>query len=287
MVRPKVVPRFVEEFRENGMKRDFVETVWNRFKPKSADLKLIPSIKEQRVFVQDTANRCNEIEGETEDSDEDWSLEDMVSVDDVVAFTVRDKLKKIQSICEDESKAVPTSVVKVVELSRLIFETKRKNAKLAYRVSDPERELEDMWSIEELARVSLEVATTRVQALEAEVKNANAKNTKVVDKATKAEKDLRFRMFLSEASLKAKRDCVVNIASDSGAPVGRPGDVEATRRRLQERNEALREANKEWTATCSELESLRCTSRDLEEESVTHLSMRHVKQTYIHVRTAA
>lgn len=68
----------------------------------------------------------------------------MVSVDEVTASSVRNKLTKDQSIREDGSKAVPTSVVEVIQLFKDIVETKRKNAKIVDRLDDLKKKLEDV-----------------------------------------------------------------------------------------------------------------------------------------------
>lgn len=67
----KVVPRYFEKFRESSVVRDFAEAVRDRFKTEGVDLKVILSIEEQRAFMGNMANSRDEVEGETEDVDED------------------------------------------------------------------------------------------------------------------------------------------------------------------------------------------------------------------------
>lgn len=55
------------------------------------------------------------------------------------------------------------------------------------------------------------MVTTFVQILEANEKDAVAKDAKVAVEALQTEKHFRFCMFLSEASLKAERSCVVSV----------------------------------------------------------------------------
>lgn len=76
MVYPKVVLLY-----ENEMRRDFAETVWNHVNTEGADLKMIPSIGEQRAFVEDMFNRRHIVEVRTEDVDGDWTLKEMVSLE--------------------------------------------------------------------------------------------------------------------------------------------------------------------------------------------------------------
>lgn len=81
-----------------------------------------------------------------------------------------------------------TFVVEVIERFRDAFETKRENGKLVDRFHDLERELEDVRSIERLVCVNLKVVTTSVQTLEAKIKYADAKYTKVVGKEAHTKK---------------------------------------------------------------------------------------------------
>lgn len=53
------------------MKRHFAEAVWHRLKAQGVDLRVVPSIGEQRTFVRDIADRRDEVEGETKGIDED------------------------------------------------------------------------------------------------------------------------------------------------------------------------------------------------------------------------
>lgn len=62
---PKAVPRYVEVFCENGIKRYFAEAVWNRFITEGTELKVFPSIEERCVIVRDIAYCRDEVEGET------------------------------------------------------------------------------------------------------------------------------------------------------------------------------------------------------------------------------
>lgn len=83
-------------------------------------------------------------------------------VDGVVTFGDRDKLKEVQRICTDISKALPTSVDEVVELSRDFVESKRENAKLVNRLNVRDRKLNEGQLVEWLECVKMKVATTRV-----------------------------------------------------------------------------------------------------------------------------
>lgn len=91
--------------------------VWSCFRTEGAGLILIPSIKGQHVFVQDMATHHGAAEAETKDVDESWYFKRMVSANAVAASGVQEKLKELQYICDVGCEAMPTSVVKVIELS--------------------------------------------------------------------------------------------------------------------------------------------------------------------------
>lgn len=50
-VYPKIVPMYVEDYQDSGMKRYFADAVWKPFNTKGVDLRVIPSVKKQRAFV--------------------------------------------------------------------------------------------------------------------------------------------------------------------------------------------------------------------------------------------
>lgn len=127
------------------MIRDSAEAVWIRFRTEGVDLRAAPSTKERRASVQNITSRCEEAEIEASNADDDWDLEKMVFVDEAEASGVRNKLKKIQWLCQDEEEAVPTSVVEVIEPFWEAVEMKRNNTKLGNRINGLERELEDVW----------------------------------------------------------------------------------------------------------------------------------------------
>lgn len=83
----------------------------------------------------------------------------MVSADEVATSKVRRKIIGIRRICEDGSVVLLTSIVKVIELPRDVFETKNENAKLADHVRDLEQELKNARSKEWMACIILEVAS--------------------------------------------------------------------------------------------------------------------------------
>lgn len=59
----------VAEPRKSGINRDFAEAVWNCFKTEGVDLRAIPSIECQRVFVQDVAGSREKAEVDTSNAE--------------------------------------------------------------------------------------------------------------------------------------------------------------------------------------------------------------------------
>lgn len=102
----------------------------------------------------------------------------------------------------------------MIELSRNVVETKCENAKSVDLVNDLDKELENVWSVEMLARVSLEMASAHIKSFEAQVKDADEKYVKMVDETAQAEKDPCSGIFSLDSSLKAKRDRVDKVVED-------------------------------------------------------------------------
>lgn len=155
--------------------------------------------------MRDKANRSNEAEVVTEVVDENWDMEETLSVNEVAASKVCDMVKEVQRICENGGIAVPTSFIDVIELLIEVVETKRKNVKLVNRINDLEKDSKDVRSVERLVCVKLEVASARVKALEAQVSDADAKYAKIVDETTHTKKDLRSRMSSLDSLEKRKK----------------------------------------------------------------------------------
>lgn len=49
----KLRKRYIEDYWDSDMKRDFAETVWNCFKSESTELRFILLVVEQSTFLQD------------------------------------------------------------------------------------------------------------------------------------------------------------------------------------------------------------------------------------------
>lgn len=86
---------------------------------------------EQRAFAQklgsDTVIDERHRIKEEEDS---WEFKGLVATKDVAASGVCGNLREVQHVCMKEGDAVPTTVIKVVEVACGDTETRRKKAKL-------------------------------------------------------------------------------------------------------------------------------------------------------------
>lgn len=141
------------------------------------------------------------------------------------------------------------------------------NAKIVDRVSDLERELEDMRSLERLACVNLEVAIARVQTSETQVEDSSTKFPKVVDEAAKNE--IKFCSLMSSlaAFLIGKIDCVVKLTVEEDVTTDRPKIHSGhDGRHLHERDEAICESLGEKISALNELKNLSYTARDLKKD---------------------
>lgn len=85
---------------------------------------------------------------------------------------------------------MPTTVVKVVELSREIVEINRANTIMVDTVDNLRKKLENFWSVERLTCVDLEMVVGRVRSSETDVKHVGAKYAKMMDRTAQTEMDL-------------------------------------------------------------------------------------------------
>lgn len=92
-VHSKVLSRYADEFLESDMKRYTAEKAQNCIKTGVGGLRVIPSIEQKRAFVRDIANRRDEREGETEDVDESWDIEGLVSVNEMPVSEASEEAK--------------------------------------------------------------------------------------------------------------------------------------------------------------------------------------------------
>lgn len=72
----------------------------------------------------------------TDDIDNNWNFEDMVTAKEIATTEVCGKLLEVQCVRDKSGDAVPTTIVDVVELNRECTETERKNATLSDQNTD-------------------------------------------------------------------------------------------------------------------------------------------------------
>lgn len=95
MAYSKVVQRYVEEYRDSGIKRDFAEAVQNCFEMECSDFRVIPSIEEERAFVRYVAGCRGEVDSKAADAENNWDFERMVPADEIANSGVCGKTKEI------------------------------------------------------------------------------------------------------------------------------------------------------------------------------------------------
>lgn len=128
---------------------------------------MILSIKERRDFLRDIADHRDKVEACANYVDEDWDTKKIVSVDDVAASGVCNKLKEARELCRNEQEPEPPFVTEMVKLSREVVETKRNNAKFVGRVSILEEDSKNVRSEERLACINPEAGSACTKTLEA------------------------------------------------------------------------------------------------------------------------
>lgn len=154
----KVVPRYLENFRESGIKREFAKAVWNCFRTIGVDLRGILTTEEQRVFIKDTAAHRDEAKADAHDASKDWGFMETVLAVKLAESEVRGKLKEVQRLCEDKGEIIPKSAIEVIEISREAVEMKRDKAKSVDCNKHMVEEWEDVPPPERIACNNPEVA---------------------------------------------------------------------------------------------------------------------------------
>lgn len=82
------------------------------------------------------AIRGKEVDVEAVNVEENWESERTLSADELSATGVRGKLKEVKLIWEDGGEAKPAPLLKLVDLSPGVEETKRDSPKLSDRTND-------------------------------------------------------------------------------------------------------------------------------------------------------
>lgn len=256
------------------MKHDFVEGVLNCFKTEGVDLRVNPTVMEHRAFVRDVASRREEVSGKTDDADDDWDFGGMVSADEIAKYGVRGKIKEIQRICEDRSKAVPTFVVEVIDLSPEIVERKLNTAKLMDRITDLVIKLDGSRAAKRLACDRIQKSEAQVKTLEDHVEVSDARYSKTVADAAQVQKVLRTRVTSLESAIKAEKDRIAifeedrvdkNVA-DRDVFIERQKAHDALKDQLKKKEKTMRQIRAEPSVATSELEKLHLRAKKAEGE---------------------
>lgn len=196
-----------------------------------------------------------------------------MSVEEIATSGVREKLMVVQPLCKVEGEASPTSVFKMMGLSRQVVESKRNNAKLVDRSKDLFQELEGVQTVKRPAYVNPKEAPVRAKTLEAQVKDADAKYARLVEETDQSQDNLRVHKALLDSSLKAERDFIAQDEKYRVEEVTGNGDVlanqpkahDAIKRQLRENEDALREVHIELNAVTSGSVRLRLSAIEVEE----------------------
>lgn len=177
----------MKEFRETRIIRTYAQAAWDCFTADETDLACIPSLEDQRTFLQ-VAETMPAGVGFYDGCDEEdnWNFEEMVSVGEAAAPGVRDMFGKIQLICEEGGEALPTTVVEVIELAREVDETKRIHAVLVKLHSWTLKELYSSQAAERLVRKDLETSNAKLTTLRARLDVVSTLLTKAQEVAAKA-----------------------------------------------------------------------------------------------------
>lgn len=92
-------------FQKSGINQDSAEEIYNRSEMEGFILRVIQSIKKQRLLVRDIADRLDEVDTYADNVYRDWVVKKMASIDKAAASGVCDKRKEVQQICKDRGRA--------------------------------------------------------------------------------------------------------------------------------------------------------------------------------------
>lgn len=199
---PKVTPKYVVEFQEAGMNRDYARAVWDWFKVTGVDLFVISLLDGQTAFLRERQVEPAEAEVEVvEDPDDDWDFERMVSVGEVAANGPRDKRREIHYICAEVGDAPPRTVVEAVDLPRKVVTTCRFNAALNKKCASTRDDLKSLRVVERAAVREFASAEELIKNIDAELTESKLAARKLTAEAAKAEENVEARIRELEKSL--------------------------------------------------------------------------------------
>lgn len=122
----------------------------------------------------------------------------------------------MQRICEDRGKAVPTSALQMIDLSREVAEVNRNNAKLMDCNIYLVLELNESRASKRLARNRVQKADARGKALEEHVESSDSNHSKTVEYVAQLEKKLCMGVTSLESGLKSVRRLAESVRRTTG-----------------------------------------------------------------------
>lgn len=142
VVRAKVAPRYVEEFCSAGMSREFAAAVQARYEMDGISSGHNSLLTEQYPSVRSLSSEhvSSVLEG-MDDEEDSWDLKGKVAAEELTTSGICSKFGEVRRACVDGDKIVPTTIVKVIDLTCEGVEAKRIKATLSNRRADMEATL--------------------------------------------------------------------------------------------------------------------------------------------------
>lgn len=125
----------------------------------------------------------------------------------------------MQLVCEDNSKAMPSTIVRVVELAREGGEAKPKNARLSERNTDMGSKLVEARAINSMMDEQLAGAKCHISTLETQLNESHLSLNKLASELSKTEWDPPGHVVVVEEAVKVERAPVKLLERDVAAEV--------------------------------------------------------------------
>lgn len=130
---------------------------------------------------------------------------------------LRGKVPKVERVCVDGSKAMHTTIVKVIKLVRDGTEMKRTNAKLTDRNTNREAELVEARAVKGTMQGQLLEGEHQIAALKTQSANAHLACKKLMGGKSRTEASLHAQVAAAEESLTAERTRVEHLEREVAA----------------------------------------------------------------------